>query len=105
MFHHFFHPFAFLHVAAVALLIMAAAMLLGPRRGFARHRCGPGSESYPPRDTDNSAFEDYRRATLARLEKEAEEFRSYLDGLRHAADASAFQAFLQGRKNRDSSVS
>jgi hypothetical protein len=104
MFHHFFHPLAFLHIVAVALVIMAAAMFLKARWGFARHRCGPRPESYSRRETDNSAFEDYRRATIARLEKEAEEFRSYLDGLRRAADASAFQAFLQARKSGDSSA-
>lgn len=105
MFHHFFHPLAFLHIVAVALVVMAAAMFLKARCGFARNRCGPGRESYPRRDTENSAFEDYRRATITRLEKEAEEFRSYLDGLRRAADASAFQAFLQARKSGESSAS
>ncbi|CAA2136902.1 DUF2852 domain-containing protein [Hyphomicrobium sp. ghe19] len=105
MFHHFFHPLAFLHFVTVALVLMAVVMFLKARCGFARHRCGAGRESNPRRDTENSAFEDYRRATITRLEKEAEEFRSYLDGLRRAADASAFQAFLQARKNGESSAS
>ncbi|MBY0559672.1 DUF2852 domain-containing protein [Hyphomicrobium sp.] len=106
MFHHFFHPLAFfMHAVGIALVVVAVVMFLMARRGFAGHRCGRGRETYPRRDTDNSAFEDYRRATLTRLEKEAEEFRSYLDGLRRAADASAFQAFLRARKSGESSAS
>jgi hypothetical protein len=46
----------------------------------------------------SSAFEDYRRATLFRLEDEAREFRSFLDRLRQAADAADFEAFLKARR-------
>lgn len=104
MFHHLLHlPFVILHFAATVLLIIGAAILL---RRFAWRRCGmAGACGSADRIPENSAFEDYRRATITRLEKEAEEFRSYLDKLRRAADASAFQAFLQSRKNGDSSVS
>ncbi|HXE00611.1 MAG TPA: DUF2852 domain-containing protein [Hyphomicrobium sp.] len=49
----------------------------------------------------NSAFNDYRRATLLKLEDEAAEFRTFLDGLKRAADAAEFDAFLKSR--RDSS--
>lgn len=106
MFHHFFHPLVFfMHAVGIALVVVAVAMFLTARRGFARRRCGSSPQSNPRRDTDNSAFEDYRRATIARLEKEADEFRSYLDGLRRAADASAFQAFLRARKSGESSAS
>lgn len=104
MSHHLLHlPFVILHFAAVVLLIMGAAILLRPlarRRGGMEGACGSAG-----RNPENSAFEDYRRATITRLESEAEEFRSYLEKLRRAADASAFQAFLQSRKNGGSSVS
>jgi hypothetical protein len=46
----------------------------------------------------NSAFDDYRRATLRRLEDEAVEFRKFLDGLKRAADAGEFDAFLRSRR-------
>ncbi|WP_045837340.1 DUF2852 domain-containing protein [Hyphomicrobium sp. 99] len=104
MLHHLLHlPFIILHFVATALIIVGAVVLF---RAFARRRCGmeslqSSSNGYP----ENSAFEDYRRATITRLEKEADEFRSYLEKLRRAADASAFQAFLQSRKNGGSSVS
>ncbi|RUP08733.1 DUF2852 domain-containing protein [Hyphomicrobium sp.] len=103
MFHHLLHlPFVILHFVAVVLLIMGAAFLL---RRFAWRRCGvEGASGSADRTPENSAFEDYRRATIARLEKEAEEFRMYLERLRRAADASAFQAFLEHRKNSGSSV-
>ena len=48
--------------------------------------------------TGNTAFNDYRDATLKDLEGEADQFRSYLDGLRHARDKSEFDAFLDERR-------
>jgi hypothetical protein len=50
------------------------------------------------RRSGNEAFDDYRRAALRKLELEADEFRKYLDGLRRAADAAAFDAFLKSRR-------
>lgn len=107
MLHHLFHlPFVIMYFVAVALMIMVAAFLLQPLGACARHRCASRrSQAFADRYPENLAFEDYRRATLTRLEKDAEEFRSYLEGLRSAADASAFQSFLQGRKNGGSSAS
>jgi hypothetical protein len=52
----------------------------------------------PGRDRDNAAFDDYRRATLDRLDDEAREFRAFLAKLRQAADAADFQAFLNSRR-------
>lgn len=46
----------------------------------------------------NSVFDNYRRATLKRLDDEAQEFRTFLAKLRQAADAADFQAFLDGRR-------
>ncbi len=53
----------------------------------------------------NSAFDDYRRATLRRLEDEAAEFRTFLHGLKRAADAAEFDAFLKSRCESGSQVS
>ena len=48
----------------------------------------------------NNAFDDYRTATLKRLEDEEREFRSFLDKLRHAKDKSEFDSFMSERRER-----
>ena len=50
--------------------------------------------------TGNSAFDDYRSATLTKLEQEAADFRTYLNELRHAKDKSEFDAFLNERRGK-----
>lgn len=54
--------------------------------------------------TGNSAFDEYRTATLQKLEQEGAEFRSYLDGLRHAKDKTEFDAYLKDRRDKASDV-
>jgi hypothetical protein len=46
----------------------------------------------------NRAFDEYREATLRRLEDEQREFRDFLDNLRHAKDRAEFDQFMTGRK-------
>jgi hypothetical protein len=46
----------------------------------------------------NRAFDEYREATLRRLEEEQREFRDFLDNLRHAKDRAEFDQFMAGRK-------
>lgn len=48
----------------------------------------------------NRAFDDYREATLKRLEDEQREFREYLERLRLAKDRSEFDQFVADRKSR-----
>jgi hypothetical protein len=94
----------------VAIAALAGAFLFGSGllRGAFR-ACGSGPRRYywrcpnrrfdePPPDLGNSAFDDYRRATLSKLEDEAREFRTFLAKLRQAADAADFQAFLNSRR-------
>lgn len=50
----------------------------------------------------NRAFDEYREATLRRLEEEQREFREFLENLRHAKDRAEFDQFMAGRRNRDS---
>jgi hypothetical protein len=69
----------------------------GQRVAFWRRSC-QRSDTRHTQELRNSAFEDYRRATLAKLEGEAREFRTFLDGLRRAADAADFEAFLKSRR-------
>lgn len=100
MFHHLLHvPFVIFHFFIAVLLIATAVIVLRPLAMVARHRCGstkgPASTQRP---SDNAAFEDYRQATIKRLEQEGEEFRAYLARLRRAADAAAFEAFLSARR-------
>ena len=48
----------------------------------------------------NRAFDEYRDATLKRLEDEQREFRDFLERLRLAKDRSEFDQFMEDRKNR-----
>lgn len=53
------------------------------------YRGGPSS--------GNIAFDEYREATLKRLEEEQREFRDFLDRLRHAKDKAEFDQFMAER--------
>ena len=48
----------------------------------------------------NRAFDDYREATIKRLEEEFGEFKSFLDRLRDAKDKAEFDQFMADRRNR-----
>ena len=50
--------------------------------------------------TGNAAFDEYRAATLRRLEEEAAEFRDYLERLRMAKDRSEFDQFMADRRSK-----
>jgi hypothetical protein len=52
----------------------------------------------------NKAFDDYREATLKRLEEEETEFRTFLDKLRHAKDKVEFDQFMAERRDRPGST-
>lgn len=110
--HLIFLPFFVLfHVVGFVFLFFAAVILT---KAFRRRRgaCCGGSETQgfsssrgdDLRRSRNPAFDDYRRATLRKLEAEAEEFRRYLDGLRRATDAAAFEAFLKSRRAESGSA-
>lgn len=47
----------------------------------------------------NKAFDDYREATLKRLEDEEREFREFLERLRQAKDKSEFDQFMADRRD------
>jgi hypothetical protein len=68
--------------------------------GQAQVRVGSGLEY----DTGNSAFEDFKRAELARLEEERRklveaqaEFGDFLDRLKRARDREEFERFMTDR--------
>ena len=105
MLHHLYCvPFVIFHFVFTALLIVTALIVIRPLAMAARYRCA-SSRASSPRATHNAAFEDYRQATLKRLEQEADEFRACLDRLRRSADAAAFEAFLNARRTGGQSAS
>ncbi len=55
-----------------------------------------GGAAFSP--SGNRAFDQYRHETIKRLEDEANEFRSFLDRLRHARDKAEFDQFMADRK-------
>lgn len=58
-----------------------------------------GREGRWSSSTGNYAFDEYREATLKRLEEEAHEFRSFLDKLRMAKDRAEFEQFMNDRRS------
>jgi hypothetical protein len=56
------------------------------------------------RPTGNAAFDDYRRATLERLEEESREFVAFVERLRRAKDQSEFEAFMAERSRQNGSA-
>jgi hypothetical protein len=67
----------------------------GWQRGGEARAYGAGFAS-----TGNRAFDEYREATLRRLEEEFGEFKSFLDRLREAKDRSEFEQFMTERRSR-----
>ena len=69
-----------------------------------------GSSNEAPRaprfaPTGNRAFDDYSEETLTQLEREADEFRNFLDRLRHAKDKAEFDLFMAERKKGETHTS
>jgi hypothetical protein len=59
----------------------------------------PGRWYRAQSSSGNVAFDEYREETLRRLEEEQQEFRSFLDRLRHAKDKAEFDQFMADRRN------
>jgi Protein of unknown function (DUF2852) len=59
-------------------------------------RAGPWPSE--PRRTGNQAFDEYRTATLRRLEQEQQEFHGFLARLRAAKDQAEFDQFMGERR-------
>ncbi|MCB9947406.1 MAG: DUF2852 domain-containing protein [Rhodospirillaceae bacterium] len=101
-------------------LALLAYLIWSGRMGCGRHR-GPGRWHFEPADGDaeirrhrrdtwfrgrrmrssgNVAFDEYREETLRRLEDEQQEFKDFLERLRHAKDKSEFDQFMADRRRR-----
>jgi hypothetical protein len=92
-------------VSAAGFLLFGRGLLRGAFRILTlrshrrfRSRAQRSFDDSHSRDLGNSAFDEYRRATLRKLEDEAREFRAFLAKLRNAADATDFQDFLKSRR-------
>ena len=59
--------------------------------------------SRQPRTSGNQAFDEYRAATLRRLEAEQREFREFLTRLRMAKDKAEFDQFMAQRRTQSES--
>ena len=59
------------------------------------------------RNTQNSAFENYKSDTINRLREEQSEFEAFLDRLRKSKDKTEFDMFMEQHQSRttDSQVS
>ena len=66
------------------------------RAGFAP-RFSHGYAFHAMRPTGNAAFDAYRADMLARLEREQEEFESFLIRLREARDKAEFDQYMEER--------
>jgi hypothetical protein len=49
------------------------------------------------RSTGNNAFDEYRDETLSRLQREADEFKTFMERLRAARDKAEFDQFIAER--------
>jgi hypothetical protein len=57
----------------------------------------PGRWYRASQSSGNVAFDEYRDETLKRLEEEQQEFKGFLDRLRHAKDKAEFDQFMADR--------
>jgi hypothetical protein len=58
-----------------------------------------------PRSSGNMAFDEYREATLKRLDQEQREFADFLKQLRHAKDQEQFDKYMSERAAGQSQAS
>ena len=65
---------------------------------------GGGSGPSEPPSSGNTAFDDYRREMLHRLEQDHQDFKSFLDRLRRAKDKAEFDQFMSERDFRGTPV-
>ena len=67
---------------------------------FPGRRSGVSRWSSRTKTSGNRAFDEYRDATISRLETEQQEFKAFLERLRQARDKAEFDAFMAERRDR-----
>jgi hypothetical protein len=80
----------------IALVLAAAVLFRAVARGSLRFAdasspTGGGAQR-------NTAFDDYRRETLGRLDEEQGKFREFLNSLRRSKDKDEFDRFMAERR-------
>jgi Protein of unknown function (DUF2852) len=92
-------------LATLAFVIGSGRMGCWKRRRFAEWQAGGGDRMQERwrrwqggGSSGNRAFDEYREATLRRLEEEQREFMAFLDRLRLAKDKAEFDQFLAERR-------
>jgi hypothetical protein len=87
----------------VALLIAGCVVLRGQMphwRRFASERGANPIGDRSARPNHNTAFADYREATLRHLDEERGEFRDFIGRLRKSRDKVEFDRFIAARRAR-----
>jgi biopolymer transport protein ExbB/TolQ len=92
----------------LALLLVGVLVWRAQVRLWSRTMVAPGAtpsresataSAEPPR---NSAFDEYREATLRRLDEEASKFREFLERMRRSRDKQEFDRYMAERRARPS---
>jgi hypothetical protein len=86
-------------VFALLWLLWPVALLVLGVAAWRRRPVGPAAR--PTVNARNSAFEDYRRETVERLDEEQGQFGEFLGRLRRSKDKQEFDAYMAGRRGRD----
>lgn len=85
----------------LGLLVLGFILITGRFRSRARREgvtlCGSRMHFHASRPTGNRAFDAYKADTLARLEREQEEFEAFLARLREARDKAEFDQYMEDR--------
>jgi hypothetical protein len=85
-------------LGVLAYLIWSGRMGCGNKKAWREYFTTEARRFGGFRSTGNHAFDEYREATLKRLEEEANEFQVFLRRLRHAKDKAEFDQFMAERR-------
>lgn len=92
---------SFIFGGPLGLLVLGFMLITGRFRSRARREgfaaCGPRMHFHASRQTGNRAFDAYKADTLARLEREQDEFEAFLGRLREARDKAEFDQYMEER--------
>ncbi|MFC3060223.1 DUF2852 domain-containing protein [Paenirhodobacter populi] len=87
----------------LGLLVLGFALFTGRFRWRSSRRersgfgCGGRMNLHLSRPTGNRAFDSYKSETIARLEREQEDFEAFLIRLREARDKAEFDQYMEER--------
>ena len=94
---------SFIFAGPLGLLVLGFILITGRfgkgcrRAREASRMCGPRLHFHARRGTDNAAFDAYKADTLARLEREQDDFEAFLARLREARDKAEFDQYMDER--------